>query len=739
MTPFYGEGVSGAFRRLMDEANALNKSLHDLRLSDPHDDKKRIEETKGGLLPGSYRWVLNNRTFQRWRGDPQNRLMWIRGDAGKGKTMLLCGIVDELKRSTAGLLSFFFCQGTDSRANSATAVLRGLIYLLVSQQPFLGSHLRKKYDQAGGSLFQDANAWVALSDIFVNMMQDADLKRSYLVVDALDECVADLPKLLDLIVCTTASSTCVKWLVSSRVEPHIEQRLKAVGDGAKLSLELKQNAEQVAQAVNVYIDYKLSHLESLRENGLREQVRDELRHKANGTFLWVALMVQELERPESWDPVAVMNEAPPGLHQLYDRMMGQIEQLTERNAEACQLLLSTVAVAYRPLYLVEIGSLRGLAGRSTLLGETVRKIVAMCGSFLTVGDEQVYLVHQSAKEYLTGKMRAAGLPSQDGIHYNLFVQSLELMSSSLKRDMYNLVELGFPIDEVETPDPDPLATVRYSCVHWLDHLHDSVLNKSAIYKKSLQDDGTVHVFLKRCYLYWLEALSLCRSMSAGVVSITKLAALVQEIPGANAFKELVQDAQQFIAYHKVGIENSPLQAYASALVFSPTNSLIWRYFQHENLGRMVVKSAVGRDWSACARTLEGHSDAVSSVASSHDSTLLASASRDKSVKVWKVNSGECIRTLKGHNDAVSSVVFSHDSTLLASASSDRSVKVWKVNSGECMQTLKGHSYAVSSVVFSHDSTLLASASSDRSVKVWKLGGLLAQLDAAGVCVVRQVG
>jgi hypothetical protein len=527
MTPFYGEGVSGAFRRLMDEANALNKCLHELRLSDPHDDKKRIEETKGGLLPGSYRWVLDNRNFQQWRGDPQNRLLWVRGDAGKGKTMLLCGIVDELKRSTAGLLSFFFCQGTDSRTNSATAVLRGLIYLLVSQQPLLVSHLRKKYDQAGGSLFQDANAWVALSDIFTNMMQDADLKRSYLVVDALDECVADLPKLLDLIVCTTASSTRVKWLVSSRVEPHIEQRLKTVGDEAKLSLELKQNAEQVAQAVDVYIDYKLSHLESLRENGLREQVRDELRHKANGTFLWVALMVQELERPESWDPVAVMNEAPPGLHQLYDRMMDRIQQLTERNAEACRLLLSTAAVAYRPLYLVEMGSLRGLAGRNTLLGETVRKIVAMCGSFLTVADEQVYLVHQSAKEYLTGKMRAATLPFQGEIHYNLFVQSLELMSSSLKRDMYNLVELGFPIDEVETPDPDPLATVRYSCVHWLDHLHDSVLSKSAIYKKSLRDDGTVHVFLKKCYLYWLEALSLCRSMSAGVVSMTKLATLVQ--------------------------------------------------------------------------------------------------------------------------------------------------------------------------------------------------------------------
>lgn len=53
----------------------------------------------------------------------------------------------------------------------------------------------------------------------------------------------------------------------------------------------------------------------------------------------------------------------------------------------------TTAAAYRLLYLSEIGSLRRLAGQPTLVTETVRKIVIMCESFLTVRDEQVYLVH----------------------------------------------------------------------------------------------------------------------------------------------------------------------------------------------------------------------------------------------------------------------------------------------------------------------------------------------------------
>ena len=72
-----------------------------LRLTDPRDDKKRIEETKGGLLEDSYYWILENSDFQQWCNDQQSRLLWIKGDSGKGKTMLLCGIVNELTKSMA--------------------------------------------------------------------------------------------------------------------------------------------------------------------------------------------------------------------------------------------------------------------------------------------------------------------------------------------------------------------------------------------------------------------------------------------------------------------------------------------------------------------------------------------------------------------------------------------------------------------------------------------------------------
>ncbi|RFU24057.1 hypothetical protein B7463_g12282, partial [Scytalidium lignicola] len=117
----YGEGTASALARLLDEFHKIQKCIQDIRLTDPRDDKKRIEDTKGGLLDGSYRWILENSDFQQWRNNQQTHLLWIKGDPGKGKTMLLCGITNELKRPMAKpvLLSYFFCQATDSRINNA--------------------------------------------------------------------------------------------------------------------------------------------------------------------------------------------------------------------------------------------------------------------------------------------------------------------------------------------------------------------------------------------------------------------------------------------------------------------------------------------------------------------------------------------------------------------------------------------------------------------------------------------
>jgi hypothetical protein len=524
MPVVYGEGRTKAVRRLRKEIDDAEECLRHLYVTDPRADKIRIEETKGGLIPDSYHWILENGDFKRWRNDQQSHLLWIKGDPGKGKTMLLCGIVDELEKSAAAtrLLSFFYCQATDSRINNATAVLRGLLYLLIDQQPSLISHIQKQHDHAGKTLFDDANAWVALSDIFTNVLQDSSLKSTYLIIDALDECTVGLPKLLDFIIQKSSVSPHVKWLVSSRNWPPIEEQLDRAGSKVRLCLEL--NAEFVSAAVSIYIQHKVYQLaqEKKYNDKMRNAVLDHLSSNANNTFLWVALVYQNLQKVKPWNVLAKLNEFPPGLDSLYRRMMEQIDNSDD--ADLCKRILASIAIVYRPVSLKELTSLVDMPKNVSYNLEWLAEIIGLCGSFLTIREDIVYFVHQSAKDYLTTNAFATIFPSgMEDAHYKNFSRSLYVMSRTLRRDIYDLRHPGCSTDEVKHPDPDPLAPIRYACVYLVNHLCEIKSNHDEV---GLYDNGMIDVFLRKHFLHWLEALSLIKGISDGVLAIAKLIGLL---------------------------------------------------------------------------------------------------------------------------------------------------------------------------------------------------------------------
>jgi hypothetical protein len=514
----YGEGAASALARLQVKLDRMQKCIQDLRLTDPHDDKKRIEGAKGGLVEGLCDWILDNPDFQQWRNDEQSQLLWIKGNPGKGKTMLLSEVINQLKRSMpkSTLVSYFFCQATDRRINYATAVLRGLVYLLVNQQPSLISHIQAKYDQAGKTLFEDANAWVALSDIFTNILQDRSLICTYLVVDALDECVVDLPRLLDFIVQTSLISSRIKWIVSSRNWPNIEKALDAATQ--KLSLEL--NEESVSAAVTRFIQFKVNWLATRNKYGsdTQEAIQRHLTRNANGTFLWVALVCQELSNISGWKALQKLTAFPPGLDALYRLMLDQI--MDSEDAELCKSILAVISTVHRPITLDELLAFvdmpSGVAGEYEALSE----VIGLCGSFLTLQERTISFVHQSAKEFLIEKAsKDIFLSRIEDVHSSIFSRSLQVMSRTLRRDVYSLRAAGISIDQVKPPDPDPLAAARYSCLYWVDHLRECDIGAN---NHDLEDGGSIEKFLSQSYLYWLEALSLMRSLSSGVIAIRQL-------------------------------------------------------------------------------------------------------------------------------------------------------------------------------------------------------------------------
>ncbi|PVH68624.1 HET-domain-containing protein [Cadophora sp. DSE1049] len=644
----YGEGMANAFKRLEEEIDKFNKCLQDLRLSDPRDDKTRIEDAKGGLLEGSYHWTLETSDFQQWRSNPQTWLLWIKGDPGKGKTMLLCGIINELKKSIpkSTLLSYFFCQATESRINNATAVLRGLIYLLVNEQPSLISHVRTKYDQAGKALFEDSNTWVALSQIFVNILQDPKLNNTCLIVDALDECEVDLPKLLDLIVQTSSISPRTKWIVSSRNWPSIEKGLDRATQKASMCLEL--NEKSVSAAVTTYITSKVNWLAERQDYDIetRDAVQRYLFSNANGTFLWVALVCQELAVISAWEVEEMLSAFPPGLDALYMRMMNQIS--ASRTAERCKSILAVFSVIHRPITLDELPSFVDMPPRSTSNYKALVEMIGHCGSFLTLRDRTISFVHQSAKDFLINKAGSIVFPSGlANIHYAIFSRSLQVLRMVLRRDVYSLRAPGISIEQVKQPDPDPLAAVRYSCLYWVDHLLECRTGEDTI--KDFKDNGPVYSFLRQYFLRWLEALSLLGSVSEGIVMIRKLEDLqFDRSPELRAF---IQDARRFALYNRSIIEQAPLQVYCSALVFAPEKSIVREMFKECIPSWIQRTPKVETRWNAMLQTLEGHTNAVTSVAFSPDGMQIVSGSYDQT---------QLLPALEGHTDWVTSVAFTRD-------------------------------------------------------------------------------
>jgi len=121
----------------------------------------------------------------------------------------------------------------------------------------------------------------------------------------------------------------------------------------------------------------------------------------------------------------------------------------------------------------------------------------------------------------------------------------------------------------------------------------------------------------------------------------------------------------------------------------------------------------------CLKTLQAHGR-VNSVSISPDGTTLASGSDDKTVKLWDIRTGECLKTFQEHTDAVQSVEISPDGRIVASSSNDETIKLWNIRSGECLKTLRGHKNTVRSVAISPDNTTLASGSSDKTIKLWDI-------------------
>lgn len=117
--------------------------------------------------------------------------------------------------------------------------------------------------------------------------------------------------------------------------------------------------------------------------------------------------------------------------------------------------------------------------------------------------------------------------------------------------------------------------------------------------------------------------------------------------------------------------------------------------------------------------MTGHQQLINDVKFSPDGRMIASASFDKSIKLWEATTGKYITSLRGHVQAVYSVAWSADSRLLVSGSADSTLKVWNMKTKKLSEDLPGHADEIYAVDWSPDGLRVASGGKDKALRLWQ--------------------
>ncbi|KAL6922426.1 hypothetical protein FSST1_006452 [Fusarium sambucinum] len=660
-----------------------------LFITDPRVDKDEIQDEKGGLLMESSNWILEHEDFKNWdRGDTSG-ILWINGEPGKGKTMLMCRIVDELSSKTKS--SYFFCKANEPDNNNATSVLRGLMYLLIQEYDVAMSCFEKECQRYGPQYFENKSFTLSqLRKVLRALLEALSPKHIYLAVDALDECVEGQRELLELITGMSQLQH-VRWVVSSRNKPLIRERLER----ASTSISLEQNDIFVSEAVSEYIKHKTTAIFDLKryEESMMQGVMEILSSKAQSTFLWVSLACQMLANRESFDPMGALSDFPSGLDSLYGMMLKEIRSASR--SKLYQQIMNVALTVLRPVSLHELQFLTPLFPKR-LSDNRMIEVIQYCGCFLSVRDSFVHFVHESAKDFLLNPEYGFGYdPEQQ--HYQILVTSLSVMST---------LQL--------TNDFEPL---KYPCTQWAFHISYCHFEAQA---RELRDGSHIDGFLRESYLEWYKALGYLGAVSNGILCMLELS---RRVSGqVSVFAKLIREEISFMRYHRVGIEKTPNAVYA-ALVFSPTSSIIRRAYG-EKVPKWITMKPDVDDLSIPIHSLEGHADQIKDISFSYDGRLLASASRDKTIRIWDAVTGESIHILGGHDEEVFSVAFCGLNCHLVSASEDI-VIIWDAENGKRLNSIQNQTkfhdlISTPSVAISRDGNLICNSALE-GFKLWNSG------------------
>ncbi|KAK0615274.1 hypothetical protein B0T17DRAFT_583187 [Bombardia bombarda] len=517
--------------------------------------------------------------------------------------------------------------------------------------------------------------------------------RLIVVIDALDECESQ-PEAEELIAILGRLNSLhhvqLRVLITSRQENHILRAVEGLPSGICYLMALekipqKREADEHIDDITSYLQHemlRISRQRSFPSDWLKEGMLDRLVKKTDGLFIYAATACRFLDTDffddESRDgrlDAIFGDETEAGAPQhtvdgIYRKVLmflvaGRLEKEKQRIFTLLREILGCIVMLYEP---TSLPTLRQYLPHIT--SRQLDTVLSQLHSVLNVPkdkDAPIGLVHLSFADFLLSQERCSDKFWVDKslVHCHLLNRCITIMDQELHQDMCDLEQPGFLAHDVPESKIEEFLPrhLQYSCRYWKDHLIQ--LSGSQSQNDLLQDDGKVHRFLLRNLLFWLETLSLMKEIGTAVLSILDIVNLVDVKKTPDLFA-LVEDAERFIVSSRWIIGHAPLQAYCSALIFSPMKSIVREQFLTSAPSWITRWPTVKDQWGTERVSIHGLSNPYTLVSFCPTGNLIATTSGDR-ISLWDAVTGtERFRFDDAWNGRIfPNLVFSPDGNMIA--------------------------------------------------------------------------
>jgi len=136
---------------------------------------------------------------------------------------------------------------------------------------------------------------------------------------------------------------------------------------------------------------------------------------------------------------------------------------------------------------------------------------------------------------------------------------------------------------------------------------------------------------------------------------------------------------------------------------------------------LISFSGTGRQVDVVVQ--RGHNAAIKAIAFTHSGEYILTGSRDKTMKLWEVESGRELITYFGHKSTINDISVSRDDKYVLTSSADNTARLWRLKTGELIKTFTGHSDMLTSVVFVPGGKQFISAGYDNEAFLWDIESL----------------